>query len=104
MNILVGNTLQDLASQILHVYNDREFWKKLSQNGLCFFRDNYSLESVGTEFEQLMTSANAVASKRTTRSQRFYSFEFRTNPIADARYQHGRRRTRVAGILFRNAI
>jgi hypothetical protein len=24
--------------------------------------------------------------------------------IAEARYQHGRRRTRVAGILFRNAI
>jgi len=27
-----------------------------------------------------------------------------TSPIAEARYQHRQRRTRVAGILFRDAI
>ena len=34
----------------------------------------------------------------------FHQLELRTNPIAEAHYQHGRRRTRVSGILFRNAI
>jgi GT2 family glycosyltransferase/SAM-dependent methyltransferase len=56
VNILVGDTPQDLASHILHIYNNRPFWTELSQNGLRFFRDNYSLESIGAKFEQLMTA------------------------------------------------
>jgi GT2 family glycosyltransferase/glycosyltransferase involved in cell wall biosynthesis len=56
INILVGDTPQDLASLILCVYNDRQLWTELSQNGLSFFRDNCSLESFGAKFEQLMTA------------------------------------------------
>jgi GT2 family glycosyltransferase len=56
VNILVGDTPHDLASHILRVYNDRQLWTELSQNGLSFFRDNYSLESIGAKFEQLMTA------------------------------------------------
>jgi glycosyltransferase involved in cell wall biosynthesis len=56
VNILVRDTPQDVASHILHVYNDRQLWTELSQNGLRFFRDNYSIESIKAKFEQLMTA------------------------------------------------
>ncbi len=54
VNVLVGDTPHDLASHILRVYNDSQLWTNLSQNGLRFFRDNYSLEAIGAKFEDLM--------------------------------------------------
>jgi GT2 family glycosyltransferase/glycosyltransferase involved in cell wall biosynthesis/SAM-dependent methyltransferase len=56
VNILVGDTPRDLASHILRLYENRQLWTELSQNGLRFFRDNYSLESIKPKFEQLMTA------------------------------------------------
>jgi hypothetical protein len=31
-------------------------WTNLSQNGLRFFRENYSLEAIGAKFEFLMSA------------------------------------------------
>ena len=59
--MLVGDTPSEIASQILRVYYDSQLWTSLSQNGLRFFRENYSLEAIGAKFEFLM---NAVGSER----------------------------------------
>ena len=61
VNVLVGDTPSEIASQILRVYYDSQLWTSLSQNGLRFFRENYSLEAIGAKFEFLM---NAVGSER----------------------------------------
>jgi glycosyltransferase involved in cell wall biosynthesis len=55
LNVLVGDTPHELASHILRVYNDSELWTAISQNGLQFFLENYSLEAIGAKFENLMT-------------------------------------------------
>jgi GT2 family glycosyltransferase/ubiquinone biosynthesis protein Coq4 len=55
VNVLVGDTPHELASHILHAYNDSQMWTKLSQNGLHFFRGNYSLEAIGAKIENMMT-------------------------------------------------
>jgi glycosyltransferase involved in cell wall biosynthesis len=47
-----------LASHILRVYNDSQLWTKFSENGLCFFRDNYSLEALGAKIDKLMSVLN----------------------------------------------
>jgi glycosyltransferase involved in cell wall biosynthesis len=56
VNVLVGETPPDLASHILRAYNDKQLWTNLSQNGLRFFRENYSLEAIGAKVEGLMTA------------------------------------------------
>jgi glycosyltransferase involved in cell wall biosynthesis len=55
VNVLIGDTPHELASHILRVYNDSQLWTTLSQNGLNFFRDNYSLGAIGAKLENLMT-------------------------------------------------
>ena len=56
VNILVGDNSQELASQIMRVYNDPGLWTELSHNGLKFFQGNYSLQAIGAKFEELMTA------------------------------------------------
>ena len=56
VNVLVADTPGELASQILRVYHDSQLWTNLSQNGLRFFRENYSLEAIGAKFEFLMSA------------------------------------------------
>jgi len=56
VNVLVGDTPGDFASHILRAYNDSQLWTNLSENGLRFFRENYSLEAIGAKVEGLMTA------------------------------------------------
>ena len=65
-NVLVGDAPGEFASQILRVYHDSQLWTNLSQNGLLFFRENYSLEAIGAKFESLMS---ALSSERNPESE-----------------------------------
>ena len=67
VNVLVGNASSELASHILRVYYDNQLWTNLSQNGLRFFSENYSLEAIGAKFESLM---NALSEKGNPESKR----------------------------------
>ena len=58
VHVLVGDDPPALASHILRVYNDSQLWTKFSENGLCFFRDNYSLEAIGAKIDKLMSVLN----------------------------------------------
>ena len=59
VDVLVGDAPGEFASQILRVYHDGQLWTNLSQNGLLFFRENYSLEAIGAKFEFLMSALSS---------------------------------------------
>ena len=63
-NVLVGDAPGEFASQILRVYHDSQLWTNLSQNGLLFFRENYSLEAIGAKFESLMNTLSEDGKSR----------------------------------------
>jgi glycosyltransferase involved in cell wall biosynthesis len=53
-NVLVGDTPDEFASAIVKLYTDRETWEKLSDNGLTFLKENYSLENFEKNLRQLV--------------------------------------------------
>jgi glycosyltransferase involved in cell wall biosynthesis len=56
--ILVADAPQAFADDVVRLYNDEELWRKLSQNGLEFFKENYSFEVGRQNFIELMKSLN----------------------------------------------
>jgi glycosyltransferase involved in cell wall biosynthesis len=58
VEVLVGDSPLELASHLLHAYNDSQLWTTLSESGLRFFWDNYSLEALGAKIDKLMSVLN----------------------------------------------
>ena len=66
--ILVADTPQAFADDVVRLYNEEELWRKLSQNGLLFFKENYSFEVGRRNLVELMKSLNCRVSGPFVRS------------------------------------
>jgi hypothetical protein len=51
---MVGDTPLEFATALIKLYTDGETWERISQNGLLFITDNYSLEYFKKHLDQLV--------------------------------------------------
>ncbi len=54
IEILIGNTKEELASQILNLLSDRELYHKLENNGYTYVKSKYSWEEANTILNTLI--------------------------------------------------
>ena len=52
-NIMIAHTAEEFAKYIMELENDAELWKKISDGGIKFIRDNYAPEAVEKMMDDL---------------------------------------------------
>lgn len=55
-DVLVAETAQDFAAQILRAYDDAALWKMLSDNGLANVREHFSFDAARAALERVLPS------------------------------------------------
>ncbi|CAD0224480.1 Glycosyl transferase 2 family protein [Planktothrix agardhii] len=59
-DVLVGDTAESFAEQVVNLYLDNKLWEKISKNSLDTISRNYSMEAVTHQFDQLLKSLHPV--------------------------------------------
>ena len=64
-NIMIAKNAEEFAKYIMELESDQELWKKISDGGIKFIRDNYAPETVEKMMDDLfdMVKANKAAGK-----------------------------------------
>ncbi|MGF1493845.1 MAG: glycosyltransferase family 4 protein [Microcoleaceae cyanobacterium] len=62
-DVLVGDTAERFAQQVIEVYRDEGLWTRISQNSLATVASRYSMEAVTGQFGQLLNRLRATAAK-----------------------------------------
>jgi glycosyltransferase involved in cell wall biosynthesis len=57
MDVLVGDSAEELAAAICKAYSDEQLWGKISAGGFDFARENYSVDVIAEKVDALLSSA-----------------------------------------------
>ena len=72
-NIMIAKTPQEFADYIMQLMNDEKLWKKISDGGIKFIKDNYAPETV----EKMMDKLFADVDKRHAENHSYWA----TTPV-----------------------
>jgi glycosyltransferase involved in cell wall biosynthesis len=59
-NILIAGTPEEFAENIMKLFKDQELWKKISDGGIKFIRDNYAPETVEKMMDKLFADVDKI--------------------------------------------
>jgi GT2 family glycosyltransferase len=60
IHALVADTPEEFAEAVVRVYNSTELWEKLSQNGLAFVQERFSVDRVQSKFRKMLKDMGLV--------------------------------------------
>ena len=60
IHVLVADTPEEFAEAVVRVYNSTELWEKLSQNGLAFVQERFSVDRVQSKFCKMLKDMRLV--------------------------------------------
>lgn len=72
-NIVVADDAENFAKAVIEVYRDKEFWNKLSQNGLEFADNAWGAKSIWNILTNILQSLNLNVSGSDDKVLRLYS-------------------------------
>jgi glycosyltransferase involved in cell wall biosynthesis len=73
--VLIADQPNELAQEILRLYNDEVLWNRLAENGLAFVRDRFSLAVAEATFVRLFGELRRTDAKGKLALERFTTIE-----------------------------